>query len=67
MSERVLFSERERRLLMKIESAKQALNKLQEKRKLDIGALAIKHGLDKYDNTSLARAFENIQARELSE
>ncbi len=67
MGERVLFSEKERRLLMKIESAKQALNKLQEKRKLDIGALALKHGLDQFDKITLNRFFENIQARELSE
>ena len=62
-----LFSEKEKRLLLRIESAKQALSKLQEKRKLDIGALAIKHGLDQFDNATLGRLFENIQARELSE
>lgn len=67
MNERVSFSEREKRLLMKIESAKNALSKLQEKRKVDIGSLAIKYGLDQYDNTTLARLFENIQAKELSE
>jgi len=60
MSETLSFLDREKRLLDRIEKAKHALNKLQEKRKRDIGTLALKHGLDRFDNSTLDQLFQNI-------
>ena len=43
-----------------IESKKKQINQLKEKRKRDIGKLAIKAGLDKMDNKTLQEEFEAI-------
>ena len=47
-------------LLQKIEKAKQDLNKLKEKRKMEIGELAVKAGLADVDNKRLTSAFEEL-------
>ncbi|MCX7124558.1 MAG: hypothetical protein NTU49_02145 [Gammaproteobacteria bacterium] len=57
-------TEKERALIEKIEKAKQALLNLKEKRKREIGSLACKHGLDRFDSAKLNAAFENL-AKEL--
>lgn len=51
---------REQKLLEKIEQARKDLSLLQEKRKKEIGALAYKHGLDRFDNEKLSQVFANI-------
>lgn len=58
------LKEKEAKLLEKIEKAKSDLSKLQEKRKLEIGKLAFKHGLDVFDNTVLDKHFSKL-AKEL--
>jgi len=57
--------EKEQKLLEKIEQAKKQLLEIQERRKKEIGALAYKHGLDRFDNVALNKMFANI-ARELA-
>ena len=52
---------REQKLLEKIEQARKDLSLLQEKRKKEIGALAYKHGLDRFDNEKLSQAFASIE------
>ncbi len=47
-------------LLQKIEKAKQDLIKLKEKRKTEIGELAVKAGLLEVDNKILFSAFEEL-------
>ncbi len=56
---------KEQKLLEKIEQAKKDLLALQERRKKEIGTLAYKHGLDRFDNEKLSLAFANV-ARELA-
>ena len=43
-----------------IESKKKQINQLKEKRKREIGRLAVKAGLDKMDNKTLQAEFEAI-------
>jgi len=52
--------EKEKKLIEKIEKAKQELQKLQHKRKLEIGALAIKHKLDEIGLKKLDTAFAKL-------
>lgn len=56
---------KEQKLLEKIELAKKELALLQERRKKEIGTLAYKYGLDRFDNEKLSQAFANV-ARELA-
>lgn len=53
-------SEKERELLDIISDAKKKLNKIQEKQKSDIGDLAYRHGLNKFDLSVLDNAFKKI-------
>lgn len=50
-------AEKEKKLLVKIEKAKSQLLRLQDKRRLELGKIACKHGLDQYDNTVLEKHF----------
>lgn len=52
--------EKERKLIEKIEQAKQELSRLQDKRKIEIGKLACKHGLDAFENSFLDKAFATL-------
>ena len=54
------FSEKEKDLIARIDHAKKALLQLHERRQRDIGALAIKHGLDLIDNATLEHLFQTI-------
>ena len=47
-------------LLDRIEKAKQKLEKLQQKHKLEIGSLAYKHGLHSLDIRQLDHAFSKL-------
>ncbi len=60
----MVSTEKEQKLMAKIEQAKRALLNLKEKRKREIGNLACKHGLDRIDSQKLNAAFENL-AKEL--
>lgn len=53
-------SQMEAALMDKIEKAKVKLDKLQQKHQLEIGALAYKHGLHKYDLKQLDFIFAKI-------
>ncbi|KTC87640.1 hypothetical protein [Legionella drozanskii] len=53
-------SDKEKELVNIIADAKKKLSKLQEKQKIDIGELAYKHGLNKFDLTALDNAFKKI-------
>lgn len=57
--------EKEKKLLERIEKAKSDLLKLQNKRKMEIGKLAYKHGLESVDDVTLDKAFEKL-AKELN-
>tara|TARA_B100000989_G_C19531868_1_gene470498 strand:+ start:49 stop:264 length:216 start_codon:yes stop_codon:yes gene_type:complete len=59
------FIDKETKLLDKISKAKQQLAKLKQKHKLELGELAIKHDLDKYNLNVLGDAFARL-ADELS-
>ncbi len=52
--------EKEKKLIEKIEKAKQELQKLQHKRKLEIGTLAVKHKLDELGLKKLDAAFAKL-------
>ena len=54
------ISEKEKKLMEKIKKAKQDLAKLQQKRKIEIGALAVKYGLDELANDRLETIFKKI-------
>lgn len=58
-------SQMEAVLMDKIEQAKVRLEKLQQKHKLEIGALAYKHGLQNIDIKQLDNAFAKM-AKELN-
>lgn len=58
------LKEKEDKLIKKIETAKKELLALQEKRLLEIGKLACKHGLDAYEDTLLDLHFAKL-AKEL--
>lgn len=53
-------SDKERELLEIISESKKKLAKLQDKQKNDIGELAYKHGLNKFDLSVLDNAFKKI-------
>ena len=53
-------SQMEAALLDRIEKAKDKLGKLQQKHKLEIGSLAYKHGLQKFNIKQLDHAFAKI-------
>ena len=53
-------SQMEAVLMDKIEKAKQRLEKLQQKHKLEIGNLAYKHGLQNFTTQQLDYAFARI-------
>ena len=55
---------KEKKLLDKIEKAKNDLVRLQNKRKLEIGKMAYKHGLSDFSDATLDQAFEKL-AKEL--
>ena len=57
-------AEREAILVERIAKAKAALNRLKNNRKQEIASLAIKHGLDVYENKVLDGLFARI-AKEL--
>ncbi|HDS3856732.1 TPA: hypothetical protein QH041_003100 [Legionella pneumophila] len=53
-------AEKEQELLATIAEAKKKLEKLQQQQKIEIGALAIKHGLHQFSNTLLDHEFKKI-------
>ena len=57
------LKESEQKLLNQIKKSQEKLKKLRQKRKLEIGALAIKHNLDELDNALLEEAFINISQK----
>lgn len=59
------ISQMEAVLLDRIKQAKNKLDQLQQKHKLEIGTLAYKHGLHQFDNKQLDAAFLKL-AKELS-
>jgi hypothetical protein len=54
------LSDKEKALVEKISKAKSELDKLQKKQKLEIGALAYKHGLNQYNSNQLDSAFKKL-------
>ena len=58
-------SQMEAVLLDRIEKAKDKLDKLQQKHKLEIGSLAYKHGLQQLDIAQLDRTFAKITSEEI--
>ena len=57
---KISVKEKENKLIEKIEKAKNDLAKLQSKRQLEIGKIAIKHGLDSIDNKILNNHFAKM-------
>lgn len=62
MSEKpkITLKEKADKLIKKIEKAKNELLGLQQKRLLEIGKLACKHGLDAYEDIQLDRHFARL-------
>ena len=58
--QKLKMSEKERQLIEKIEQAKNELKSLRDKRKLELGELAYKHGLADLDNAILTKLFASI-------
>lgn len=56
--------DKEKALIEKLEKAKKDLAKLQNKRKMEIGQIAMKAGLSTIDDKTLAKAFSKL-AKEL--
>ena len=54
------LKETELKLIEKIKQSQERLKRLRQKRKLDIGELAIKYHLDDYDNVTLETFFKEI-------
>ena len=52
--------EREQQLMAKIEQAKKQLEQIKTKRKLEIGALAYKYGLETLEDSILDKAFSKL-------
>ena len=52
--------EAEKKLLDQIKKSQEKLKKLREKRKGEIGKLAIAHNIDHLDNATLEKAFKEI-------
>lgn len=63
--QKITLKEKADKLIKKIERAKNELLALQQKRLLEIGKLACKHGLDAYEDTLLDRHFSKL-AKELN-
>ncbi len=59
------IKEKEQKLIEKIEQAKKDLARLQDKRRIELGKLACKHGLDAYEDSALDKAFAKL-SKELS-
>ena len=58
--QKISLKEKAAKLIVKIEQAKKDLLALQEKRLLEIGKLACKHGLDAYEDTLLDLHFAKL-------
>lgn len=58
--QKITLKEKTDKLIKKIETAKKELLALQEKRLLEIGKLAYKHGLDAYEDTQLDHHFSKL-------
>ena len=58
--QRITLKEKADKLIKKIERAKNELLALQQKRLLEIGKLACKHGLDAYEDKLLDRHFSKL-------
>ena len=56
-------AEKEMELLTTIADAKKKLERLQQQQKIEIGALACKHGLNKFEPAILDNAFKNLMAQ----
>ncbi len=54
------LKQKENKLIEKIENAKIELSHLQQRRKIEIGKLAVKHGLDAYDNKVIDHHFAKL-------
>ena len=54
----------EKKLLDQIKSSQEKLKKLRQKRKLEIGALALKHNLDDLEHVALEEAFAEIALKQ---
>ena len=52
--------EKELKLIEKIEKAKKDLERLKHKRKIELGILACKHGLDEISHKQLDKAFAKL-------
>ena len=57
------LKESEQKLLDQIKKSQEKLKKLRQKRKLEIGTLAIKHNLDELDNAILEEAFRSLSEK----
>ena len=55
-----ITNEKEKKLIYKIEKAKNYLEQLQTKRKLEIGKLAYKYGLESLSDDTLDKAFSQL-------
>lgn len=53
-------AEKEKELLETIAAAKKKLERLQQQQKIEIGELACKHGLNKFNTEALDVAFKNL-------
>ncbi len=58
--QKISLREKENKLVEKIEKAKNELSRLQQKRRVELGKLAIKHGLDAYDNKIIDQHFAKL-------
>ncbi|HEY2566768.1 MAG TPA: hypothetical protein VGH95_03570 [Candidatus Aquirickettsiella sp.] len=58
--QKITLKEKTDKLIKKIETAKKELLALQEKRLIEIGKLACKHGLDVYEDTLLDHHFSKL-------
>lgn len=54
-------AEKEKELLETIATAKKKLERLQQQQKIEIGELACKHGLNKFNTAALDAAFKNLR------
>jgi len=57
---KVNLSDKAQKLEEQIQNAKEKLVKLKQQRKMEIGTLALKHGLDKFDDDVLDANFKRI-------
>lgn len=54
------YLDHEKNLLEKIEKAKWVLSQFQERRALELGELAMRAGLSRFENTALLVAFQKL-------